>query len=149
LLIEHPQWLTHLKTIYNDAFSGSTAIVISEICMAECCRLDAQGAKPLTPTESMRIISAFFHHPFLIRRAVTSRESELAAQFIRAHGFGTCDALIAATAILADATVLITSDGCTGRRKAGKLLTCDAVETTSGKKMLIRSPDQYNLATIP
>jgi predicted nucleic acid-binding protein len=141
LLMETPVWYPHLRPLYDGAFAGRTGIVISEVSVAECLRLDCQGGKALAPHESAAIISQFFHQPFLVRRGVTSRESLFAGKLIRMHDIGTCDALIAATAIFAGAEILYTTDGCTKRRKAGKLLTVGTIHTDCGKRMEVQPPD--------
>src|SRR4051812_46785075 len=91
LLAETPIWYPHVKAIFDDAVSGKHMIVVSEVSVAECLRLESQGGKPFTPTDSARLIDQFFHRPFIVRRGITSRESNLAARLIRAHNLGTCD----------------------------------------------------------
>jgi predicted nucleic acid-binding protein len=141
LLEETPTWYPQLRPLYDEAVAGRLKILVSEISITECLRLEVQGAKPLTPEESAQLISGFFHHPFLIRRGVTGRESEFAGRLVRKHDIGACDALIAATAALAGAETLFTTDGCSKRRKAGKLLSVPLIETDCGKRMFVSAPD--------
>jgi predicted nucleic acid-binding protein len=146
LLWETPQWYPHVRVIYDDAVAGNIVIVVSEISVAEVSRLEVQGGKVLTPEEQARIISQFFHQPFIERRTVTSRESVFAASLIRKYDVGTCDAVIAATAALAGAGTLYTTDGCTKRRKPGKLLTVSEIVTDDGKRMKVEPPDAAKYA---
>ena len=141
LLWETPQWYPHVRAIYDDGVAGNVEIVVSEISVAEVSRLEAQGGKPLSPDEQARIISQFFRHLFIDRRGVTSREAEFATRLIRRHNIGTCDAVIAATAALAGADTLYTTDGCTNRRKAGTLLTVGEIVTDGGRRMRVEPPD--------
>jgi predicted nucleic acid-binding protein len=148
LLAETPTWYRHVKAIYDDALTGKHMIVISEVTVAECQRLEAVGGKKVTHDESARMIAQFFNRPFIVRRGLTSRESVLAGQLIRTHGVGTCDALIAATAVFAGAKTLYTTDGCSHRRKDGKLLSVGVVETDCGKRMTVEPPDVATCAAI-
>ncbi len=59
------------------------------------------------------------------------------------YDLGTCDAVIAATAVYANATTPYTTGGCTGRRKAGKLLSVRRIVTPCGKMMKIQTPDAF------
>lgn len=140
LLMQTPAWYQNLRALYDDAFAGNIEIVVSEVSVSECSRLEVVDGKLVTPVESARMIHQFFHHPFIVRRGLTSRESEFAGHLIQQHNLGTCDALIAATCIYADAQTLYSSDGCSKRRKAGKLLTVDTIQTECGKVMNIRTP---------
>jgi predicted nucleic acid-binding protein len=141
-LTENPLWYKPLRAIYDDAFAGNLIIVVSEVSVAEVNRLDLQGGKPLTPVQSAQLISNFFRHSFIERRGLTSRESEFASTLSKLHDLGTCDALIAATAVYAGADTLYTTDGCSKRRKPGKLLDVGQVITPCGMKMQVEPPDQ-------
>lgn len=141
LLTEHVDRSPHLLPIYKDAVAGKHVIVLSEISVSECARLRSIGATAVTPADSVRKLNEFFSRPFIIRRGVTSRESEFAATLIRDFGLGACDALIAATCAYADVGVLYSTDGCSHRRKDGKLLTVGTVVTPCGKRMEVRCPN--------
>src|SRR5438105_5027025 len=88
LLAKTPKWYDSLRALYDDAFAGNTEIVVSEISVTECLRLEVEGDRPLPPEESARLISQFFHQPFIIRRGFTSRESEFAGKLVVAHNLG-------------------------------------------------------------
>jgi predicted nucleic acid-binding protein len=141
LLSNSKQWLQHIKPIYDDAVLGRVLIVVSEISIAEVSRLEPSEGKPIPKSTAEQTIRDFFNHQFIRRRAVTSRESELATKLILAHGLGTCDGIIAATAAIAGAEILFSSDGCAKRRKAGKLLTVPVIDCPIGTKMKIKKPD--------
>jgi predicted nucleic acid-binding protein len=143
LLSKTPAWYPHVRRIYDDAVASKLMIVVSEVSIAECSRLEVTGAPALPPADQAHLISLFFHNTFIIRRPLTSRESEFAATLVRDNAIGTCDALVAATAVFAGATTLYTTDGCSPRRKAGKLLTLGQLQTKCGKQMAILTPDQY------
>jgi predicted nucleic acid-binding protein len=144
LLMGTEEWKDALDRIYFDASTAKIEIVICEISIAEVVSLKTNAdGEPITAEQSAEAIARFFRHSFLIRRGITSRESELAAKLISEHGIGSCDAMIAAAAILADAEALYTTDGCSNRRKAGKLLTVGELQIASGKKMQILSPLDY------
>jgi predicted nucleic acid-binding protein len=140
LLSETQGRYEYILPIYKEALAGRLVIVLSEISVAECVRLET-GVKTYAPEESARIINGFFLNPHIRRRAVTSRESELAQRLILKHSLGTCDGLIAATAAIAGADTLYTTDGCTNRRKAGKLLSIQTIDVPGGSQMAVKMPD--------
>ena len=147
-LTQNAVWDQFISPFFADAFSGHHDILISEISIAECSRLESVGANKLSAAESVKLLNGFFRNSFIRRRGITSRESEFAADLIRQHSLGTCDALIAATAVYAGAEILYTSDGCTGRRKPGKLLTAGTIKTPCGKIMAIQDPSNGKAAAL-
>lgn len=140
LLDPESVWYPHLRPLYDEAMAGNHSVVISEVSIAECRRLKVDG-RELPPERAAEILGKFFMRLFIVRRGVTSRESALAGRLIEQHDIGTCDALIASTAAYAGAHTLYTTDGCTRRRKAGKLLSVGMVETEDGKRMRVEPPN--------
>lgn len=145
-LLGNEHW-PDLKPVYDDASRGKIEILISEVTVAEACRLRKNNATPIT--DEAETIKRFFDKSFFKRIPVTSAESELAADFIREHNLEACDAIIAATACEHDAVVLFTRDGDKKRRASQpSLLKCDGL---LGKPPLqIKVPDAaaYTGATL-
>jgi predicted nucleic acid-binding protein len=143
LLSPTPVWFPFLERIYKDALTGQFRIVVSEVSITECARLEVTGEPALTPEESARRLNDFFRRSFIIRRGITGRESELAVRLVREHDLGACDALVAATAVYADADILYTTDGCGKRRKPGKLIDVkQIVREEDGRVMRVEPPDR-------
>lgn len=89
----------------------------------------------------VRKIDEFFLNAFVLRRSVTSRESKLAARWIREHNIGTCDAIIAATALLHGASCLYTHDGLRADGKKKKLSGLDGSLEFNGVTLSIEVPN--------
>jgi len=98
ILIDHLRGDPNATALVQDVITGRARASISVITESE---LLASGA--LTPKQ-VREIDALLS--FLPKLAVTSRVARLAAQFQRVYRLDLPDALIAATAALANATLV-------------------------------------------
>ena len=134
-------WAPQIEPIYQMAVKGKVLIVVSEITIAECCKLKYADGTEIPIVDAKTTIGGFFQRKFVDRRQVTDRESWLAAEYKRLHSFKTCDAIIAATAAIAGAESLITTDGC-GSATKGKLLSVPEIKRPDGGTMTILSPDK-------
>ena len=130
-----------MKPLYDDVVNNSIELVISEVCVAECRRLKLAAGSTAELDRASSTISGLFNRKAILRRPVTETVSAFAGQLIDTWGFGTCDALVAATAALAHTEALYTTDGCTGRRKDGKLLCVSHIDAPDGHQMLVLPPD--------
>ena len=121
-------WWPQIRPIYADALHGKVLILVSEISVAEACKLSGPTTSGLSVTEAVKQIERFFSNLFILAKAVTRQESRLASEFIREHRLETCDAIIAATAVVHGASTLYTRDG-TKKRKKNKpsLLKCNGL----------------------
>lgn len=141
-------WWDHIRPMYEDAKAGLVEIVVSEISVAECCKLRglSPDARP-TLDAAAKLVRDFFSNPYILRRPADRRESALAADYIRDHGLETCDAIIAATAVLHHAHVLYSRDGMKKRRKSKpSILLCDGKLGTP--PMAIRPPSVEEYAKL-
>jgi len=133
-------WARHIEPIHQLAVQKKILIVISEITIAECCKLKYPDGMEIPIAQARITIGGFFQRQFVERRTVTDQEAWLAADYKRQFSFKTCDAIIAATAALASAEALVTTDGC-GNATKGKLLSIPSIERPDGGIMKICSPD--------
>lgn len=120
-----PKWWPEIRPVYRSALEGKVDIVVSEISVAEVCKLNAATAAGMSPDDVIKKIRLFFQNMFIQRRPADRRESALAAELIRDLNLDTCDAIIAATASIHQATVLYTRDGLKQRKNKTSLLQCD------------------------
>jgi len=141
-----------IEPMYTDAEKGKLEIVVSEISVAEACRINKllDGGKTHDEVENMLV--QFFNNPFILRRPADRRECRKAARLIRDSRLEACDAIIAATALIHGADTLFTRDGCGKkyRKKQNKLIAFDgkfgtptmAIEAPNAAKYL--KADLYN-----
>lgn len=102
--------------MYSHALLGKVKILVSEVTIAECNRLDFANDPNGTGKDD---IDAFFDNEFIKRMPLSSRESKLAAQIVRDYLLESCDAMIVATAAI-HASILYTTDGCNKKRRASQ-----------------------------
>src|SRR4051794_25321718 len=89
------QWHAEVMPMYNDALMGKIEIVVSEISVAEVCKLTEMiTSGRVTPGDAITMIQHFMNHPFIQRRPADRRETALAAEFTRDHNLETCDSII-------------------------------------------------------
>jgi predicted nucleic acid-binding protein len=113
--------------VYQDALLGKLEILVSEISVAEVCKISTMiSSGRMTPEEATKFVGDFFDNKFVLRRPVDRRESLLAADTIRNHNLETCDAIIVATAVIHNARILYTRDGKKRRKSQSSPLKCDA-----------------------
>ena len=143
LLAQGP-WEPKIQPIYQHAVSKKILIVVSELTIAECCKLKYPDGTEVPMADAKATIGGFFQRTFVVRRSVTDQESWLAAEYKRSYGFKTCDAVIAATAAIAGSEALITTDGC-GNATKGKLLSIPKIVRPDGGVMEILPPDAWAL----
>jgi predicted nucleic acid-binding protein len=118
------KWWPEIRAVYKDALLSEIKIVVSEISIAEVCKLNGMATSGIPAQEIIKKISLFFQNPFIERRPVDRRESIFAAELIREFNLETCDAVIAATASL-HSSILYTRDGLKPKKGKTKLLDCD------------------------
>jgi len=123
---QNPPWWKDVEPIYDDAAAGRLEIIVSEISVAECCRLKSLLASGVPLSVAMGKLRKCFNNAFIIRAPVTQIESEMAAEICRDHNLETCDAIIVATACVHKCEALYTRDG-TKKRKPNRVspLKCD------------------------
>lgn len=136
-------WAPKIEPIYQLAVKGKILIIVSELTIAECCKLKNPDGTEIAIVDAKAKIGGFFQRKFVYRYSVTDQESWLAAEYKRQFSFKTCDAIIAASAAIAGAEVLVTTDGC-GNATKGKLLSVSDITRPDGGKMTICSPDRFS-----
>lgn len=144
-MLENEHW-PEIEPVFNDAKLGKVEIVVSEIIVAEAHKLkDANGDRI---DDDVSIIQDYFDHIYFLRRPAGRDESEKAAEIIRNYNLDTCDAIIAATALLHGASILYTRDGCKKKKKPGMLLSCDGLLGDS-TKLEIKVPNAAEYSKAP
>ena len=143
-LLSPGPWGPKIEPIFQSAVKGKIRIVVSEITIAECCKLKYPDGSEIPIATAKETIGGFFQRRCVSRYSVTDRESWLAAEYKRQFFFKTCDALIAASAALAGCESLITTDGC-GNATKGKLLFVSSITRPDGGLMTILAPDKWVL----
>ena len=124
-LQKDPKWFPELRPMYRAALAGRLSILVSEVCVAEVCKLNAISQVGLPIDIAKRKIELFYQQAFVIRRPADRREASMAAALIRDHGLDTCDAIIVATASIHRAAALFTRDGMKVRLHRTAPLSCD------------------------
>jgi len=123
-----------LDPLLKQGDMGALEIVVSEIVVAESCRIDGD----IDPETTIR---DFLANPFIKRKPVTPVVSAKAAELIREYDFETCDAIIVATAILNNCETLYTRDNHIRKSvRSTRQIPADAGTSLDGMK--IRSPDR-------
>tara|TARA_R110002095_G_scaffold34946_2_gene33089 strand:+ start:490 stop:1101 length:612 start_codon:yes stop_codon:yes gene_type:complete len=138
---EHRKWGPEIEPVLSDAQAGLVRILVSEITVAEACKLTKGDLSEEERANQVRAIDEFFRNSYILRRAVTSRESNLAAKLIREHNIDTCDSIIAATSLLHGATCLYTHDGLKANGKKKKLSGLDGKLEHNGATLSIEQPN--------
>jgi predicted nucleic acid-binding protein len=139
-------WWPEIKPIYNNAEQGNLEIVVSEVSVAEACKITSVQAEGVSIEDAESMVQEFFDNEFIIRVPADCLESELAARFIRDHKLETCDAIIAATALIHEADTLYSRDGKKKRRaKQTTLLRNDGQlqhpDYSAGQPLSIKPPN--------
>ena len=139
----------HVSPMYNDAIIGKVEIVVSEISVAEVCKLTPSvSAGRVTTAQAISMVNGFFDNKFIIRIPVDRSISMLAAKIIRDHNLETCDALIVAAAIeTANVVVLYSADGKALRKKQPSPLKCNGL--IGSPALSIKKPDALEWVTEP
>jgi predicted nucleic acid-binding protein len=122
---KHPKWWPEIRPIYRAALDGRVSILVSEISIAEVCKLSDLEKMGMTRPEAVKKIGLFFQNMFIERRPADRREAALAAELIRDLNLDTCDALIAATASIHGAIAMYTRDGLKIRKNKVSPLQCN------------------------
>ena len=135
-----PRYLPATSKIHSDAKAGLIRLAISELTVAECCKLTSGK----TGKDVVAIVEGYLANPFASRFPLTPPISARAAVLIRVFNLETCDAVIVATALMHKAKTFYTRDTdsiCKRLRKSQKLPitlvgaprpkpTCDDEEAT-------------------
>lgn len=121
-LEEDATWWPEIRPMHEDALGGKLEILISEVTVAEACKLTKVRTGGKSVTEVRQLLRDFFDNDWILRRPADRRECELAAQFINDTEIECCDAIIAATAIIHGAEALYSRDGLKKRRAKQKSL---------------------------
>lgn len=121
-----PRW-DEIRPMYEDAKNGKVKILISEISIAEACKIRALRDGTVTTDEAEKMIRGFLNHTYIVRRPADRPECEMAADLIRKHSLETCDAIIISTAVIHRALVLYTRDGKRRRQSQPSPLKCDGL----------------------
>ena len=137
----HEKWGPEIDPVLSDAQAGLVRILVSEITVAEASKLTKDKLSEVELEKQVRAIDEFFRNSYVIRRSVTSRESKLAAGLVRGHNIRTCDAIIAATALLHGAVCLYTHDGLRANGKKTKLTGLDGKLESNGETLSIKVPN--------
>ena len=131
---------TDVLPMYQDAMLGKIDIIVSEISVAEVCKLvNLVSSGRIAIASPVSLIKQFFDHKFILRRPVDRKESSMAADITRSHNLETCDAIIVATAAIHHACVLYTRDGKKRRNNQPSPLKCDGQLGTP--PLPIKEPD--------
>lgn len=141
------KWWPEIRPMYRDAIEGKIVILVSEISVAEVCRLNDPTNSGMSPQDAIKKIQQFFQNMFIERRPADRRESVFAAELIRDFNLETCDALIAATASIHGASVLYTRDGLRQRKNKISLLQCDGKIGTP--LLAIKPPSAADYSKMP
>jgi len=72
-----PMWWPQLQPVYEDAEEGKIRILVSEVTVAEACKLSKDNNDDVEA--AVQKIGEFFDKPFIARRPVDQRVSEKAA----------------------------------------------------------------------
>jgi predicted nucleic acid-binding protein len=129
-----------IEPMVKEAKDGKLLIAVSEIAIAEVCHLE-KNAMGLSIDEQVALIEQFFNEDYVEARIVDRRTSKKAAELKRDHGIKTCDAVIAATALLSNVDALYTFDGSGPNPRKNKLLPLDGrLSTSDGRKLPILQP---------
>ncbi len=94
----------------NDAKNGVLSIYISEVTVAECCKLTYAGIEDGKRIDVFSKVEAFLANEYMRRLPVTPDVSRYAATLIRLYSLETCDALIVGTALSHKSLKLFTRD---------------------------------------
>lgn len=130
-----------IEPMYRDAERGKVGILISEISIAEACKVRCVRDGAVTTDEAERMVREFLDNRYVERRPADRRESMLAAELVRTHHLETCDALIVATALIHDAKALYTRDGKKRRQSQPSPLKLDGQLSYAGRPPLkIKEP---------
>lgn len=97
-----------IAPIIQEAELGNLKIVVSEISIIECGRLKNSG-EPLA--EQYKLIDRWLDSPFIVRRGFHHGIARDAASLARDHTLRAADAIVLATALKNDVSVLHTGDG--------------------------------------
>lgn len=114
LFQETPSYVEALKEHIARAILGQCRIATSTVSLAEVCKLPEVGLLPLEQTQK---ILAFFKNDYVDIYQADRDACEAAHHLIRDHGLTPMDAIHVATAQIAKADILITSDLKQYRRK--------------------------------
>lgn len=115
-------WWHEIRPVYEAAERGEVALLVSAVSLAEVCKIEHFKAEGISAKQAMEMLSDFFDNDFIDLRPVDKPEAELAAELIRQRNLDTCDAVIAATAILHGAEMLLSRDGLKKRKAKKKSL---------------------------
>lgn len=107
-----------IAPIIQEAESGNLSIVVSEISIIECSHLKESTKSSV---EQHKLIDEWFESPFIVRRGFHQGITKLAVSLARDHHLSAADAIVLATAIKNNVSVLHTGAG-TGRKSGKKLL---------------------------
>jgi predicted nucleic acid-binding protein len=142
---KHETRYNEILPMIDKAERDELFIVVSEITVAEACKLDNLTPQGVTIGEQVGLIEDWFGQPYVISRIVDRPVARLAAQIQRNYKSKTCDAIILATAILNRADIVYTYDGLKDDGEKKKLLALDGVVPTrvEGKKLAIEVPTEY------
>ena len=84
-------WPPKIEPIYDLADTGKILIVVSEITIAECCKLKYTDGTEISIAKAKEAIGGFFQRKFLSRRSRTDEESRLAIEYKRQFSVRTSD----------------------------------------------------------
>ena len=62
------RWWPEIRPVYRAALEGKLSILVSEISVAEVCKLNEATTAGMTKQEVIRKIALFFQNLFIIRR---------------------------------------------------------------------------------
>ncbi|HWE95692.1 MAG TPA: type II toxin-antitoxin system VapC family toxin [Tepidisphaeraceae bacterium] len=138
-----PLWWPDLRPTYRAALEGRISILVSEISIAEVCKLNDEEKSGMSRVDAVKKINLFFQNSFIDRRPADRREAILAAELIRSLNLDTCDALIVATASIHGAIAMYTRDGLKLRKNKTCPLQCDGKVGEPALPIMLPSADKF------
>lgn len=142
---EPERWPT-IQPMVNQAEAGELQIVVSTATIAEVQYLRFLSDQGLSQEAQDDLIERWFDNEYIVKRNADRGVCRLAAELARQHAqkgkpVSPIDSIILATAILAEAEVLVTIDS--GDSKRVGLLELDGKVGDPGLR--IKTPDQYTI----